>query len=182
MNDSRCSEPDWYEDGDQLRQPKHKESIHRLGVLRHGETVTIEALVWETSLWNVCLETFVTIFTTVWVITSLSNVRRAIMPSAICQSELSWDVTSWNLKLYPICQLVCQTRLKLFQSKKYFHSNRSPTHSLFRVWWPDAGAGLEDVEILENVGDSHQAESSQESQTNPVPEILRTLLRELLHP
>ena len=47
---------------------------------------------------------------------------------------------------------------------------------------PDAGAGLEDVEILENVGDSHQAESSQESQANPVPEILRTLLGELLHP
>ena len=35
---------------------------------------------------------------------------------------------------------------------------------------PDAGAGLEDVEILEDVRDSHQAESSQEPQTNPVPE------------
>ena len=35
---------------------------------------------------------------------------------------------------------------------------------------PDACAGFEDVEILQNVRESHQPQRSQESQTNPGPE------------
>ena len=45
MNDSRGGEPDRDEDGDQLSQPKHKESINRLGMVRHGTIVTIFATV-----------------------------------------------------------------------------------------------------------------------------------------
>ena len=34
---------------------------------------------------------------------------------------------------------------------------------------PDAGAGLQDVEVLEDVREGHQAQRSQEPQTNPGP-------------
>ena len=40
---------------------------------------------------------------------------------------------------------------------------------------PDTGAGLQDVQILQNVGECHQPESSQKSQTNPGSET-RNLL------
>ena len=39
-----------------------------------------------------------------------------------------------------------------------------------QVTLPDAGAGLEDIKILQNVGESHQPQRSQKSQTNPGPE------------
>ena len=32
---------------------------------------------------------------------------------------------------------------------------------------PDTGAGLQNVEVLQNVRESHQTESSEKSQTNP---------------
>ena len=34
---------------------------------------------------------------------------------------------------------------------------------------PDAGASLQDIQILKDVRDSHQPESSQEPETNPCP-------------
>ena len=50
------------------------------------------------------------------------------------------------------------------------------THTWASEWaqdssWqlPDAGAGLQDVEVLEDVGEGHQAQRSQEPQTNPGP-------------
>ena len=34
---------------------------------------------------------------------------------------------------------------------------------------PDAGAGLEDVEVLEDVGDRHEPHGTQESEADPGP-------------
>ena len=44
--------------------------------------------------------------------------------------------------------------------------HRSPL-KLFKL--PDAGAGLEDVEVLEDVGDSHQPQGAEEPQPDPGP-------------
>ena len=44
----------------------------------------------------------------------------------------------------------------------------SLTALLFRLQLPDAGAGLEDVEVLEDVGDRHQPQGAEEPQPDPV--------------
>ena len=93
-------------------------------------------------------------------------------------------LTSDQLKVVSICQ----HRNKIKPNPNSFHSTMKLIgkvsikdgicicHTSYIVLYcavlqlPDAGAGLEDVEVLEDVRNCHQPQGSQEPQTNPVPD------------
>ena len=96
-------------------------------------------------------------------------------------------LTSDQLKVVSICQHRTQDKT---ESEQFFLNNEILREVLYctvlyftvlhctvlyctvlfcTLLLPDAGAGLEDVEVLENVGDSHQPQGAEEPQPDPGP-------------